>query len=233
MKKFILVIVFALLIALFIAFNYLLWDRESKLAEIKNLESVNASYSAIVSVHKREISTLEEEVNSLNNQITQHKAEIDRLQKERDQAISDKVQGDTALKEKIDYINILKENADIEFLGQPVILWAEALNRGSFDEAFSIEYEGVPQKERTVSLSTYVEQMKSTVEEVEITGIKVDRLRGYGNGDIYLNVSFNARLVEDADTSVSRFTEGKNEMYVKVIYSKDKKAFVISSMNIY
>jgi cell division protein FtsB len=233
MKKFILIIVFAVLIALFIAFNYLLWDRESKLAEIKNLESVNASYSASVSVHKREISTLEEEVNSLNNQITQYKAEIDRLQKERDQVISDKAQGETALKEKIDYINILKEHADIDFLAQPVILWAEALNNGSFDEAYSIEYEGVPQKERTVSLSTYVEQMKSTVEEIEITEAKVDRLRGYGNGDIYLNVRFNAKLTEDADTSVSRFTEGENDMNVKVIYSKDKKAFVISSMNIY
>ena len=83
--------------------------------EIKNLESVNASYSSQCQRAQREISTLEEEVNSLNNQITQHKAEIDRLQKERDQAISDKVQGDTALRKKIDYINILKENADIEF----------------------------------------------------------------------------------------------------------------------
>lgn len=52
MKRFFLVMVCAILIAVFIAFNYLLWDRESKLAEIKNLESVNASYSANISVQK-------------------------------------------------------------------------------------------------------------------------------------------------------------------------------------
>lgn len=233
MKKFILVIVFALLIALFIAFNYLLWDRESKLAEIRNLESVNASYSASVSVHKREINTLEEEVKSLNNQITQYRDEIDKLLQERDQAISDRLQEEATLKAKVDFINVLKEHTDIQVLSRPVVLWAEAVNNGSFDEAFDIEYEGVPPRERTVSLSTYVEQMKATVERIEINEIKVDRLRGYGTGDIYLNVRFSVRLVEDADISSSRFSDGENEMYVKLDYSKDKKAFIISSMNIY
>ncbi|HPZ06264.1 MAG TPA: hypothetical protein PK423_09570, partial [Clostridiales bacterium] len=163
MKKFILVMVSALLIALFIAFNYLLWDRESKLAEIRNLESVNASYSASVSVHKREINTLEEEVKSLNNQITQYRDEIDTLLQERDQAISDRLQEEATLKAKVDFINVLKEHTDIQVLSRPVVLWAEAVNNGSFDEAFDIEYEGVPPRERTVSLSTYVEPMKATV----------------------------------------------------------------------
>ena len=233
MKKFILVMVSALLIALFIAFNYLLWDRESKLAEIRNLESVNASYSASVSVHKREINTLEEEVKSLNNQITQYRDEIDKLLQERDQAISDRLQEEATLKAKVDFINVLKEHTDIQVLSRPVVLWAEAVNNGSFDEAFDIEYEGVPPRERTVSLSTYVEQMKATVERIEINEIKVDRLRGYGTGDIYLNVRFSVWLVEDADISSSRFSDGENEMYVKLDYSKDKKAFIISSMNIY
>lgn len=233
MKKFILVMVSALLIALFIAFNYLLWDRESKLAEIRNLESVNASYSASVSVHKREINTLEEEVKSLNNQITQYRDEIDKLLQERDQAISDRLQEEATLKAKVDFINVLKEHTDIQVLSRPVVLWAEAVNNGSFDEAFDIEYEGVLPRERTVSLSTYVEQMKATVERIEINEIKVDRLRGYGTGDIYLNVRFSVRLVEDADISSSRFSDGENEMYVKLDYSKDKKAFIISSMNIY
>ena len=233
MKKFILVMVSALLIALFIAFNYLLWDRESKLAEIRNLESVNASYSASVSVHKREINTLEEEVKSLNNQITQYRDEIDKLLQERDQAISDRLQEEATLKAKVDFINVLKEHTDIQVLSRPVVLWAEAVNNGSFDEAFDIEYEGVLPRERTVSLRTYVEQMKATVERIEINEIKVDRLRGYGTGDIYLNVRFSVRLVEDADISSSRFSDGENEMYVKLDYSKDKKAFIISSMNIY
>jgi len=233
MKKFFLVMIFALLIAVFIAFNYLLWDRESKLAEIKNLESVNASYSASISVQKREIGTLEDEVKSLGNQIEQYKAEIDRLQKEKEQVASEKLQEETELKAKIDLINILKENADIQFLSEPVVSWVEALNSGSFDEAYAIEFEGVPQKDRNISLSAYVEQMESTVQKIEITEVRVDRYRGSSNGEIYLDVTLNVGLAENADESVSRFAEGENEIYVKLDYSKEKKGFIISSINIY
>lgn len=233
MKKFFLVMIFALLIAVFIAFNYLLWDRESKLAEIKNLESVNASYSASISVQKREIGALEDEIKNLNNQIQQYRAEIEKLQKEKEDAISEKLQDEAELRAKIDLINVLKENADIGFLSRPVVSWAEALNNGSYDEAYSIEFAGVPQKDRNVSLGTYVEQMESTVAKIEITEIKMDRFRGSASGEIYLNVTLNVTLRENANVSVSRFSEGENEMSVKLDYSKDKKGFVISSMNIY
>ena len=91
----------------------------------------------------------------------------------------------------------------------------------------------MPLKERAVSLSAYVEQMKSTVEKIEITEIKVDKLRGYGNGEIFLNVSFNVVLAENADPEASRFGDGENQMYVKVDYSKSKRAFIISSMTVY
>ncbi len=232
MKKFILVMVFALLIALFIAFNYLIWDRESKLAEIKNLETVNASYDSSISVHKREINTLEEEVGGLRDQIEKLQQEKAQLQKEREQAASDRNHTEELLRDRIDFINILKEQADIQFFAKPVTMWAEAVNNGSFEEAYSIEYEGLQAKDRTVSLSAYIEQMKASVTKIEIVDIKVDKLRGSGNGDIYLDIRFNVKLVENADVLNSRFTDGENEMYVKVDYSKAKKAFIISSMNI-
>lgn len=233
MKKFFLVMVCAILIAVFIAFNYLLWDRESKLAEIKNLESVNASYSANISVQKREISALEDEIKGLNDQIQQYRAQIEKLQKEKEEALSEKLQDEAEFRAKIDLVNALKEKADIEFLSKPIVSWAEALNNGSYDEAYAIEFEGVPQKDRNVSLGTYVGQMESTVEKIEITEIKVDRFRGSANGEIYLEVTLNVTLREGADLSASRFSEGNNEMSVKLDYSKDKKGFVISSMNIY
>jgi len=233
MKKFILVMVFAVLIALFIAFNYLVWDRENKLAEIRNLESVNESYDASISVHKREVSSLEAEVNSLKEQIEKLESEKAQLQKERDIAVADKDQTEETLRERINFINALKEHIDTESLAQPVRSWAEAVNNGDFEQAYYIEYEGVAVKDRTVSLSTYVEEMKASVSKIEITDIKVDKLRGSGYGDIYLDVTCNVRLADNADTLKSRFSEGENEIYVKVDYSRDNKTFIISSMNIF
>jgi FtsZ-binding cell division protein ZapB len=233
MKKFILVMVFALLIALFIAFNYLIWDRESNLAEIKNLQTINASYDASISVQKREINSLEEEVSSLRERIRQLEQENEQLLKDKDLAVDAWNQAEASLRGKIDFINVIKEYTDIQFLANPVILWAEAINSGNFQEAYQIEYESLPAGERTVSLAAYTERMKVSVTQIEITDIRIDKLRGSGNGDIYLNIRFNVKLPEDVDIKNARFAEGENEMYVKVDYSKDKKAFIISSMNIY
>jgi DNA-binding cell septation regulator SpoVG len=65
---------------------------------------------------------------------------------------------------------------------------------------------------------------------LKITEVKLDKLRGAGNGEIYLFVKFDVKLVENADTTNLKFSEGENEMYVKVDYSKEKKAFIISTM---
>ncbi len=230
MKKFILVMVFVLLLALFIAFNYLLWDRESKAAEIKNLVSVNTSNDASISEQKREIVALEEEVSGLKDKIEQLEEEKDQLRKDRDAVSAENQQTNAALRERIDFINILKEHSDIEALSKPVYLWAEALTQSNFEDAYNMEYATVPEKDRTVKLSTYIDQMTSTVSRVEITEVKLDKLRGAGNGEIYLFVKFNAKFVENAGSNSLQFSDGDNEMYVKIDYSKEKKAFIIASL---
>ncbi len=230
MKKFILVMVFVLLIAMFIAFNYLLWDRESKVAEIKNLQSVNVSNDASISAQKREIASLADEVSNLKDRIEQLEKDKEQLQKEKETLSSEVERTEASLRDRIDFINILKEHSDIEVLSQPIVSWAEALSQGNFEEAYNIEYAAVPEKDRTVKLSAYIDQMTSSVSKVEITDVKLDKLRGAGNGEIYLFVKYNVKLVENADTANLKFSDGENEMYVKVDYSKDKKAFIISSM---
>ena len=230
MKKFILVMVFVLLIALFIAFNYLLWDRESKEAEIKNLQSVSVSNDASISAQRREIATLVDEVSGLKDRIEQLERDKEQLQKDKEGAAAEIDRTEASLRERIDFINILKEHSNIETLSQPIVLWAEALSQGNFEDAYDLEYAAVPEKDRAVRLSTYIEQMTSAVSKVEITEVKLDKLRGAGNGEIYLFVKYNVKLVENAVTSDLKFSDGENEMYVKIDYSKEKKAFIISSM---
>ncbi len=230
MKKFILVMVFVLLIALFIAFNYLLWDRESKVAEIKNLQSVNVSNDASISAQKREIAALVDEVSGLKERIEQLEKDKEQLHKEKEAVSGELERTETSLRERIDFINILKEHSNIDVLSQPIVEWAEALTQGNFAEAYDIEYAAVPEKDRAVKLNAYIDQMTSSVSRVEITEVKLDKLRGAGNGEIYLFVKFNVKLVENAETDNLKFSDGENEMYVKVDYSKDKKAFIISSI---
>ena len=230
MKKFILVMVFVLLIALFIAFNYLFWDRESKSAEIKNLQSVNTSNDASISAQKREISSLVDEVSSLKDQIQQLEKDKQQLQKDKEGVAAEVERTEASLRERIDFINILKENANIESLSKPITAWAEALTQGDFEDAYNIEYAAVPEKDRPIKLNTYIDLMTSSVSRVEITEVKLDKLRGAGNGEVYLFVKYNVKLVENAETDNLKFSDGENEMYVKIDYSREKKSFIISSI---
>jgi cell division protein FtsB len=232
MKKFILVMVFAFITALFIAFNYLLWDRESKITDIKNLEYTNASYSANISAQKREINTLEEEVAGLSDQINQLKNEKRQLNEEKNGLIADLNKKEEELRERISFINIIKQHVNIDIISQPVVKWVEALNHGDFEEAYALEYAGVSAKDRPISLDAYIESITGTIKKIEITDIKIDKLRGAGNGEIYLEVRLDVKLDEDAEDKSARFSEGENEIYIKIDYSNEKKEFVISAINI-
>ncbi len=231
MKKFILVMVFVLLTALFLAFNYLLWDRESKVTELKNLENANAGYNATINSQKREIENLVEENNKLNDRIDQLDKDSKQLAQDISSLTSDRDNKAAALDERIKFINNLKQIVDLKVLTEPLTKWVNAINQENYEEAYAVEYAGVPLKDRTVDLKTYSGDMKKTIRRVEIIDIKADPIRGSGVGDLYLDVKLSVKLAEGADMSVSRFVEGENSAYVRFDYSADQKAFVISSIN--
>ena len=231
MKKLILVMVFVLLTALFIAFNYLLWERESRENELKNLEYVNAGNAASISAQKREIDNLNVENRNQRNNIEQLEKEKDQLIQDKASLTAEKDKASTALQEKINFVNTLKQYADIKALSDPVVKWAEALNQGKYEEAYAIEYAGTLMKDRKLTLTAYSEEMKNMIRKIEIGEAKLDKLRGSSNGDIFLEVRLNVKLAEGANASSARFIEGVNDIYVKIEYSNEDKAFIISAIN--
>lgn len=230
MKKLILGLVFVLLSALFIAFNYLLWDRESREKEMRNLESASISNNATINAQKREISSLENENRGLGNTIKQLENDKNSLVQDKNDVLAEKTKTDTTLQEKIRFINILKQYADMAQLSEPVTRWAAALNEGRYKDAYELEYAGVMEKNRPMSLTVYTNDMESIVKNIEISEVKLDKLRGAANGDIVLAVRLNVELAENADSMYARFKEGINDITVKIEYSYEEKAFIISSM---
>lgn len=231
MKKLILGMVFVLLTALFIGFNYLLLDRENREKELKSLESANASNNANISAQKREISSLIEENKGLEDEIKQLKKENEMLTSEKNAFIAERDKSEIALQGKINDINTLKQHIDIKTLSEPVIKWAEALNLGKYEEAYNLEYAVVSEHNRIVSLDKYTSDMKNTIGRIEITGIKLDKIRGASNGDIFLEVRLNVKLTEDAKKRSFFYKEGANDLYVKVVYSNEKREFIIFSIS--
>ena len=233
MKKLVLVMVFVLLTAVFIAFNYLLWDRESREADLKDLAYQNANYKTDISAKTREIESLGKQIDNLENKIAQLESDKDQLALDKNGLAEQKNSVDAALRDKINYINTIKQFVDIKVLSEPLTLWADALNQGKYEDAYELEYAAVPSAERTVTLSEYTDEMQKTVKKIEINEVKLDKLRGSSEGEIFLEVRLTVKLAEGADKNNSRFSEGLNEKYVKIDYSVQEKAFMISSMSNY
>lgn len=233
MKKLVLVMVFILLTAVFIAFNYLLWDREDREKELKNLELMNASNNATISAKDKEIGILDKEIDDLNSRVAQLENEKEQLTQDKNSLTEAKTESDSATREKIEFINTIKQYTDIGVISEPLKKWAEALNQGKYEEAYELEYAAVPSADRTVSLAAYTEEMQKSIKKVEISEVKIDKLRGSSEGEIYLQTRITVKLAEGAEKAVTRFSDGVNEKYVKIDYSADKKAFIIASINNY
>lgn len=233
MKKLVLVMVFVLLTAVFIAFNYLLWERESSQQTLKDLTYQNTNYKTDISTKTREIESLGNEINDLGNKITQLENEKAQLVQDKNGIVDQKNNSDAALRDKIDYFNTIKQYVDINIVSEPLTLWVDALNQGKYDAAYELEYAAVPSSNRSVTLDAYTEEMQKNIKKIEINEIKIDKLRGSGDGEIYLQVRLTVKLAETADKNNSRFSEGINERYIKIGYSTEKKTFVMLSISTY
>jgi len=231
MKKLILGMVFVLLTAFFIGFNYLLWERENNLNKLRNLENQNASNSASINAYKREIENLEEKNESLEEEVDKLKDELQRSQLEKQVLSEEKNVINQTLQERIRFINGIKQHIDLKILSEPLLQWAEAINQGKYNEAYELEFEGTLEQDRKLSLEEYTELMKNNVRKIEIADVMLDRYKGTGNGDIYLEVKMNVKLADEANKKQISYTDGINNKYVKLDYSSEKKAFIISSIN--
>ena len=230
MKKLILVMVFVLLTALFIAFNYLLWEREDREKELRNLEYANVSNNASISAQKREIDSLEEEIGSLEDEMKSLEKERERNLVEKQSLAAEKDKINENLQDRIKFINAITKYIDIKTLSEPLTKWVEAVNQGRYEDAYNLEYEGIKLQGRPVSLEKYTEEMKKTIRKIEIVEVKLDKLRGAGNGEIFLEAKLNVKLTEDSDTDSTLYKDGINNKYVNIGYSYEKNAFFILSI---
>jgi hypothetical protein len=230
MKKLVLAMVFVLLMALFIAFNYLLWERQSREAELKTLEYNNASNNASINAQSREIKSLEDENSKLKSTISDMENEQKNILQSKNLITAEKEQLNLTMANKIEVINALKQNTDIKFFEVPVKKWADAVNAGKYNEAYELEQAGLSTQNKPVSILDYTHYLSDTVKNITIKSVKLVPEEGNVNGEIYLAVSLEVKLVENSDSSISRFVNGLNEMYFILDYNVTNKEFIIKEI---
>lgn len=225
MKKLVLAMVFILLMALFIAFNYLLWDRENRVKELKDLEFANANNSASMSLQNREIKSLEDENSSLQSKVSQLENDRDQLTKTKNDLNLEKDRLNSALTAKNDLLNSLKQISDMKEIGQPVKKWVDAINVGDYSVAYELEYASLVSYGSPPSTYDYSDNLKSSIKSFSLKSLELDADKGNDTGEIVLKAELDVKLVENAGSSV--YTDGLNQKFIKIGYDTAKKEFII------
>ena len=225
MKKLVLAMVFILLMALFIAFNYLLWDRENRVKELKDLEFANANNSASMSLQNREIKSLEDENNNLQLKVNKLESDQELLTKSKNELSVEKDRLGGVLTGKNDLLNALKQISDMKELEQPVKKWVDAINVGDYSVAYELEYASLVSYGSPPSTFEYSENLKNNIKSFNMKSIKLDTDKGVDDGEIVLDMELEVKLLDKAASQV--YTDGLNEKFVKIGYDTAKKEFII------
>lgn len=232
MKRLILVLVSTLLLAVFIAFNYLLWEREGREEKLRQLENNNASNSASMNTLNREIKNLEEENSNLEKDINELKNLNLSLQSDVQKQKEDKATALNEVYSRNELIDVLKKLLNTSTFEEMMKKWVESIDLQKYEEAYKLEYGWKSSEEKKISLEEYTSQYKNTLKSLKFKSLKIDTDQSTtASGEVSLILIVEAKLIDEADTSKSIFVNDENKKLVKLKLLNEKEGFVIESMS--
>ena len=227
MKKAVLILVSAVILTVFIAFNYLLWDRENK---IKNFEFINDTKNSSIDTLGAEISSLKDANSQLKDRIT----ELEDFNKgallKNSELESSKSKADKELAQKKEVINKLQQQADMKVLEEPVRKWVESLDKSQFEAAYNIQYKHSLVNTDNITLSDFTKTYKESVKSIKIKSIKLvtEEMPPDKVGNIIFKTVLEVKKTENSTSNT--FNEGTNERYFYIDFDKQSNEWVITDV---
>jgi hypothetical protein len=212
MKKLVLIAVWASILTVFLAFNYLLWERENPKTDSTVKNPVNDSVAELNAAIKRlEDSNIK--LQKENNLLTTYNTQY---------------QEDIRLKNILIYK--LKERTDLTFLEDIVKLWVKSVNDKDYKTAFRLfSNDMIYHKEYSVRMSDYFKSY-DIVKSIKVNSVKLDleNVLNGKNGKIVLDVLLDVKLRDSQRQSP--FKEGLNTRYFTMIYDDITEDWYISAI---
>ncbi len=232
MKKLVLFLISALFIFVFIALNYLIWEKENTEKDIENLKYLNLSSNSRINAYERDIKDLEEQIKML-------RAELDELEKNNKLLEEDKLKLENeisyytdVLEKKSATINALSRIADVKELEAPVRKWVDAINTGNFDEAYKLLSKELLQKENMRNPDDVAQKFKDFVNSIKMVDIKFisEEIPENKIGNIIFNAVIDVENKKDKSGN-NLFINGSNNVFFTVDYDAERQCWVISDIS--
>lgn len=227
MKKVVLVLVCSIVIIVFIALNYLLWERENNLKSFANLENVSASKSANIDTLGKEIKNLDDTNSDLKKKISDLEGSKKLLEDTNSKTLLEKQKVKDELSDKIDIIFILKQQADLKPLETIIKKWVESVDQGQYEVAYQLQSNILVENKENLNINDFANKYKSSVKNIKIKSIKLVTAGtpDEKKGSLVFKVILDVKRVGNEVSEM--YAEGQNERYFTVTYNKFKKDWEI------
>lgn len=222
MKKLVMVIVCTLVMILFIALNYLLWDRENKM-------NIDAHKDASINALGREIRNLEASNSSFKERINVLEGNIKLLEKKNEELQHEKDITAGNILQKNEIINQLKQTVDGNTFENVVLKWVDAIDKAQYESAYKLQLSQFP-NQNAMTLEDFINYYKANVKNIKVTAVSMN-IQGVPDekkGDITLKVALEVKRVPNSGKII--FEEGQNEKLFTVIFSKEKNSWIIGDI---
>ncbi len=236
MKKFVLVMFFSMIIAVFVGFNYLLWERENREKDIKSLQDINASNSITINALNRQLENMENTLKLRNDNINKLDEENSTLKKDLERLNQDNIKINKLVEHKSEVINYLYKNDQPELITVPIKEWAEYISAGDYESAYRTWY--VSKEDEKESLTNFTNKYKNVIKSIKLKSIefysenidKLDKKDIFLEGDIFFAVELDVKLAEDNVRSDILFSEGDNRKIFVLNYNNEEGKWHISGL---
>lgn len=213
MKKLVLVAVWASILTIFLAFNYLLWERENT----HDTENVKTP--------------VKDTVDELNAAIKRLEESNVKLQKDVDLLTAYNNQYQEEIRKKNILIYELKKIADLSFLEDIVKLWVKSVNDKDYKTAFRLfSNEMIYQKDYTLRMRDYFKSYKELIKTIKVKSIELDleHTEKGRNGEIILKVVLDVRHIDPDKCGM--YKEGLNTRYFFMTYDDITEEWYIAGI---
>lgn len=228
MKKLFLILVCSILMTIFIAFNYLLLDREKNNKNIENLKYNNESQSVSIDVLGNEIKNSKDRISELNRKISELEQNNLNLQNQVQDLQNNLLLKEAELTERSQLVDKIKKELDQKPFISLIKKYVESLDNGDFKAAYELYSKDANGKE--IQLNEY-NSILEAIKSMKINSVKMksDSEDGKDSGQISFEVSLDVKLKENAK-SIS-YNEGENERLFTFGYNKLPDQWVIISIS--
>ncbi len=227
MKKLVLVLISAVLLTVFIAFNYLLWDRENK---IKSFEYLTDSKNYSIEALNKQVEEVNKENKEFKATIAQLNEDVRRLQEKSSQLETLNLELAGKYDKSMDIAGSLLEKADLKPFEEIIKKWADLIDKGQYEAVYDMEYGHnyfIPDR---VALSPFSDSYKKEIKSVKLKSLKpyLDKVPDDKKGSIFLKAVLEVKKPENSKGGF--FVDGVNERYFAFAYDKQKDTWVIAGI---